>query len=147
MALRWDESMRTGDLTIDTQHRKALLLVDRLEKATVECHDDPELVLAALERVMDFTIEHFVLEEHLMVRLDYPSAHQKNMLEQHRVFTTRARRHVLDFRDGRLVSALPLAADIAEWLTDHEFGLDKKFVDWVREHYGERGLASAHAAE
>ena len=61
------------------------------------------------------------------------------MIEQHREFHAYPRFRVLEFRSGGLASVLPLQAFLAEWLTVHEFGLDKAFADFLRER--DRALA------
>jgi len=129
MGVTWEEAFETGHAEIDRQHRDLIALVDDLESAQ---EDSPETVLRVLQHVMDFTHTHFLMEELLMEEVDYPSPAREEMIAQHAEFTSYARLRVLEFREGAPVSVLPLQAFLAEWLTRHEFGLDRLLADFIR---------------
>jgi hemerythrin-like metal-binding protein len=133
MAISWDPSYETGDPSIDLQHRELLAIVDELEAAEAHLHDSHDAIMLVLGRVMDFALSHFLMEEELMVQVGYPSPAFEEMIEQHREFTSYSRLRVLEFRSGGLASVLPLQSFLAEWLTVHEFGLDRLFADYLRE--------------
>ena len=128
MPIRWDPSYETGDVSIDLQHRELLAIVDGLEAAEADMSDSGEAILVVLGRVMEFTQSHF-----LMVEVDYPRPSLEEMVAQHREFTSYARLRVLEFRKGEMVSVMPLQAFLAEWLTIHEFGMDRALADFLRE--------------
>ena len=130
MGVVWEEVFETGHAEIDRQHRELLALVDDLESAEEE---SAETLLRVLQHVMDFTHTHFLMEEVLMVEVHYPSPAREEMIAQHAEFTSYARLRVMEFRKGALVSVLPLQAFLAEWLTCHEFGLDRLLADFVRQ--------------
>lgn len=127
----WDESMATGDPHIDEQHREILTLVDGLESVQEET-GDPDTIYGVLGSVMDVTVTHFAMEEALMRAVNYPAKPSAEMIFQHREFTAYARLRVLEFRSGGMHSILPLRDFLVEWLVDHEFGLDRQLVDWIR---------------
>jgi hemerythrin-like metal-binding protein len=127
----WNDSYATGDEAIDRQHRELLELVDDLERAEV-ASASLEAVYKALDLVTDFTQSHFRMEEELMVRVDYPQHDQDEMIQQHHEFTHYARLRVVEFRSGGPQSVLPLRAFLTEWLTVHEFGLDRKLAVFIR---------------
>jgi hemerythrin len=133
MAISWDAAYETGDPSIDSQHRELLAIVDELEVAEAHLLDSHEAIMQVLGRVMDFALSHFLTEEELMVQVGYPSPAFEEMIEQHREFTSYSRIRVLEFRAGGLESVRPLQSFLAEWLTVHEFGLDKLFADFLRE--------------
>lgn len=133
MAISWDPSYETGDPSIDLQHRELLAIVDELEAAEAHLHDSHDAIMLVLGRVMDFALSHFLMEEELMVQVGYPTSATEKMVDQHREFTHHARLRVLEFRSGELTSVLPLQAFLAEWLTVHQFGLDKQFADFLRD--------------
>lgn len=125
----WDSSMETGYPSIDRQHRAIIGLIDDLEAA--EAEDGATLILDVLDRIMDFTISHFGMEEDLMDAVDYPAEPTRVMTRQHREFTDYARIRVLEFRTTRGAGVEPLGGFLREWLVDHEFGLDRQLVDWI----------------
>lgn len=133
MSVTWDPSYETGNVAIDLQHRQLLAIVDELESAEVRGSGTRKLILEVLDRVMEFTLSHFVMEEQLMAQVDYPSPACDEMILQHREFTAYARLRVLESRNGDIVSVLPLQVFLAGWLTIHEFGLDKLLADFIRE--------------
>jgi len=144
MGVTWEKAFETGHAEIDQQHRELLALVDGLESAQEE---SPETLLRVLQHVMDFTHTHFLMEEVLMTEVGYPSPAREEMIEQHAEFTSYARLRVMEFRRGALVSVLPLQTFLAEWLTGHEFGLDRLLADFIRQQVSESeatdGLAGA----
>jgi hemerythrin-like metal-binding protein len=126
--------MRTGDAHIDEQHRRVLDLVDTLEAAETQMHSPVPTLYSILEELMGFTDTHFMAEEHLMRRVEYPSAPTQEMIAQHAEFKNYSRLRVLEFRHSESASVLPLLSYITAWLITHEFGLDRKLVDWIREN-------------
>lgn len=128
----WDESLETGDESIDRQHREVIRLVDELE--TVERAENASRapMYQALGRVMDFTVEHFMMEEALMQRVEYPQDLTEHMIAQHAEFTAYARLRVLEFRSSDTDTLEPLSEFLRDWLVGHEFGLDRTLADWIR---------------
>jgi hemerythrin-like metal-binding protein len=133
MAVTWDPAYETGDHSIDTQHRELLAIVHELEAAEAHMHDSHEAIMHALGRILDFSLAHFLAEEELMVRAEYPLPAMEEMIEQHRDFTSYGRLRVLEFRSGELSSVLPLQEFLTEWLIVHEFGLDRLLADFLRD--------------
>jgi len=125
----WDPSLETGNELIDRQHRELIGLVDQLAVADSESHEE---VLGVLNHVMEYTLFHFVAEEDLMVRVDYPPGPSKAMIDQHQEFKSYGRLRLLEFRDGALTSVLPLRDFLDQWLKVHEFGLDRQLAVWIR---------------
>jgi len=109
-------------------------LVDRLEAAETQTHSPTLTLYSILDELMAFTDSHFMAEEHLMQRVGYPSIPADEMLAQHAEFKNYARLRVIEFRHAKDVSVLPLLSYLKEWLITHEFGLDRKLVDWIREN-------------
>ena len=107
----WNESYATGVSAIDGQHQRLLGLVDALDKAE-RASAGAEVIGTLLDQVMDCAVSHFLAEESLMARMDYPRRDQDEMIEQHR-------------------AVLPLLSFRREWLTQDELGLDQKLAAFV----------------
>jgi hemerythrin-like metal-binding protein len=129
----WDESLATGNETIDRQHRHLIDLLDDLKEAEGRTESD---VLRALDEVISQTFVHFHSEEDLMGEVGYPPAPTKQMIDQHSEFKAYARLRVLEFRSGVMLSVLPLQTYLAEFLKVHEFGVDRALADWIRHQNG-----------
>lgn len=130
MPVIWSETYETGNTEIDQQHRELLNLVHELELAERE---SPDSLYRVLDHVMDFTVTHFAREEVLMTEVGYPIAARDDMIAQHQEFVSYARLRFIEFREGELVSVVPLQAFLVGWLTLHEFGLDRLLADFIRE--------------
>ena len=113
MIRSWTEAYVTGNPTIDRQHRELLGQIDALETAE-HASAGAAVISVLLEHVMELTVSHFLSEESLMERVGYPRHDQDEMIGQHR-------------------SVLPLGSLCREWLTTHEFGLDEKLADFIRD--------------
>jgi hemerythrin-like metal-binding protein len=129
----WDDSLETGNELIDRQHHELVAFLDELKE--VGATSDAE-VLRMLDKVMDFTLEHFHAEEDLMTQVNYPPLPTRQMVEEHQEFKSYARLRVIEFRRGELLNVLPLQSFIEESLKVHEFGIDRLLADWMREQKG-----------
>ena len=134
MTSTWDTSLETGNELIDRQHREIGVLVDQLTGAQIESHQE---VLRVLDKVIEFTLEHFVAEEMLMARVNYPVGLTREMTEQHDSFKSYMRLRVLEFRKAEPTPIAPLQAFLGDWLRSHESGLDRKLAEWIRRQAGE----------
>ena len=132
MSANWDASMETGDPHMDRQHREIIELVDRLDSIGTDDESWMTHARDILDRVMDLTVTHFTTEELAMVRVGYPDDAQKRMLEQHNDFKAYARIRVLEFRAGDRSALRLLPGFLRMWLVEHEFGLDRELVSWIR---------------
>ncbi|MBI5231076.1 MAG: hemerythrin domain-containing protein [Coriobacteriales bacterium] len=130
METTWDPSMETGHEEIDRQHREIIGLIDELR--VVEQADEVPAIAGALVHVMDLTVVHFRMEEDLMGEVDYPAHLQREMIDQHDEFKSYARLRVIEFSAANSTAIEPLGSFIRTWLVGHEFGLDRKLVDWIR---------------
>jgi len=142
MSANWDASMETGDSHMDRQHREIIELVDRLD--SIGTDDESWMMYARdiLDRVMDLTVTHFTTEELAMVRAGYPDDAQRRMLEQHNDFKAYARIRVLEFRAGDRSALALLPGFLRMWLVEHEFGLDRELVSWIRSHSDDQVAAA-----
>jgi len=134
MSANWDQSMETGDPHMDRQHREIIELVDRLDAIGADDASWVDHAHDVLDKVMDVTVTHFNTEEQLMVQVGYPADAHERMLQQHRDFKSYARIRVLEFRAGDRSSLGLLPGFLRVWLVEHEFGLDRELVSWIRAH-------------
>jgi hemerythrin-like metal-binding protein len=72
MAITWKASMRTGDKTVDKQHKDIILAYNKLVKY-LERHAMPDLgeVRNTLHILYKYTSEHFKYEEDYMKRMKH----------------------------------------------------------------------------
>ena len=124
----WDESLETGNAMIDSQHHH---LIDLLDELSDELKSESE-ILGMLDRVMDFTADHFLCEEELMTEVGYPPDATGTMVGQHKEFKAYVRLRVLEFREEETFDVVPFQTFVMNHLKTHEFGLDRELADWIR---------------
>ena len=110
---QWDESFKTGDGVVDTQHQELFGMVNDLHNAIV-ANKGREVLALAFDKLAKLTIEHFETEEGLMERIDYPSltAHR----QKHQVLTGGSERpgqQVQNRSDGDVDYPFKLPGEVA----------------------------------
>ena len=130
MVSTWDASLETGNAEIDDQHRQLIELMDEF----IEVDDRaPFEVFNMLDKIMEFTNIHFLMEEELMAQVGYPADAAEEMKEQHWEFKAYSRLRFLEFRHGEILGIHSYRTFLDNWLKIHEFGLDRKLADWIRQ--------------
>ncbi len=75
--LDWHDKLNINVAKIDEQHRQLLKMAQLVHDA-LHADSQPDVLLDKLDRLLEYTREHFVFEETLMVEHSYPG------LEDHR---------------------------------------------------------------
>lgn len=127
----WSSELEVGIAQIDEQHRwlvdKTNQLYDRLASAEADAAEIGEV----LESLMDYTMNHFIVEEEIFHRLGYPESDGHKA--QHDKFTAQImdllQRHDSGERSGSETLEL-----LADWLTHHILRVDKAYVAFFRDH-------------
>jgi len=127
----WTDELSIGIDLIDEQHR---WLVD----STNALHDEisrPEPSRAAIGEILfglvDYTMNHFIVEEELFQRYGYDSeaAHKA----EHNAFTASVTRLLDRHEAGEAVDEEALTL-LKDWLTHHILKVDKAYVPWMKEN-------------
>ena len=131
----WNDSYRFGNEQVDLQHKKIFELASGLLKACLEGKDTAKLRLT-LSFLVNYTIQHFLFEEELQVKYNYPEYDRHKQLHE-------------DFKQtvGELVgrfnqngSSDELSGDVnrivARWLVDHILREDKKIGQHIQKVSG-----------
>jgi len=67
----WDESLRTGEATIDEQHKNLFSAINSLIQ-TIEQGKSGDELKKSLDFLNDYTITHFYEEEQIQKKYQYP---------------------------------------------------------------------------
>ena len=126
----WSEELEVGIGIIDEQHR---WLVDQTNALYDALRDggSREVVGEILEGFMDYTMNHFIVEEELFTRLGYPEsgAHKA----QHNRFCDQVMSLLVRHESGEQVGVDALEL-LKNWLTHHILKVDKAYVEHFRAH-------------
>ena len=126
----WGEALKVGIEEIDEQHRWLVEQTNVLHDALAS-QSDPAVLGEILECLVDYTMNHFIVEEDLFNRLGYPEGEAHKA--QHDRFSARVmdllQRH--EGGEGVGMEALEL---LKNWLIHHILKVDKAYVDHFRAH-------------
>ena len=138
----FDETLRTGNESIDSQHEWLFALAARITRqvgrSTAGAEAEPDsaacsmrnddAVAEAVYGLMDYVTEHFSDEEQLMVSAGFPSASVHKVL--HEELSQRVSGYSLRFVNGDDLAASEFVDFFNEWLTKHIMCYDRQFVVW-----------------
>lgn len=136
MALfEWGEEYLLGITTIDTQHKKIVDLINKLDQAVKGSRDYTEIEKIIHECLL-YAEWHFEVEEELMRVNQYPellSHHREheNFFETMENFQSK----ISDARDDHqelLAFAGKLNLFLIKWLCSHIMETDKKYVPFIK---------------
>ncbi len=131
-ALRWNESLATGDMFIDAQHKQLFYHADQLRDAVLAGHAGSG-VMDFVNFLDDYIVEHFSSEEGLMEKVGYPE------LENHKILHEAFKADFLDLqRDiesgiNPAIVANEIERRVGDWLQNHIVGVDVRFARWMKE--------------
>lgn len=125
----WTDSLQLGIDSIDQQHRWLVDATNRLYDEINSPTPDRVVLGNILEGLVDYTMNHFVLEEELFQRFDYPenAAHKA----EHDAFTAQAMALLLQFEDGESVGQ-PTLEFLKEWLLHHIMQVDRAYAPFLK---------------
>lgn len=125
----WTSELEVGIEQIDEQHRWLVEKTNRLHDHLVSADPNLEEIGRVLEELMDYTMNHFIVEEAIFQRLGYPEAEAHKV--QHDQFTAQIMDQ-LQRHDGGELSGRETLDLLADWLTHHIVKVDKAYVDFFR---------------
>ncbi len=127
----WSKDLEIGIEEIDKQHRWLFELTNRLHKIINNNETQHPEIQHALEQLVDYTMNHFIIEEELFERLGYPEtdAHKA----QHNVFCHNVMDLLIRHDSGEVVNTEMLKL-LKDWLLHHICAVDKAYVAHFRAH-------------
>ncbi|BDU71994.1 bacteriohemerythrin [Mesoterricola silvestris] len=132
MRIQWGEQFITGHGLVDHQHEALFAAINEFDLA-LEAGLAPQRMdemLAFLER---YAREHFVTEEFLMVRADYPSLALHKTEHERLLLRVKFIRELRD-QDPSLVPPEGLGKFLGDWLTNHILTWDLAVFEYLKEH-------------
>jgi len=126
----WKEEYSVGIESIDTDHKKLLQLINRLQTSSIY-QTGEEFDKEALNELIEYTKFHFTREEKMMEENGYPDfdAHK----QQHRDMTDQVVQKIKEYEDDHEKTIDDLLDYLKKWLINHINGTDKKYSAFLRE--------------
>jgi len=126
----WSDAFVLGIDSIDTQHHWLVDAINRLYDEIESRNPDRAVVKEILEGLMDYTVNHFIVEEDLFNRFGYPE--EKAHRARHDEFARHALGLLLKFEKGESVSEEMLSF-LQSWLIKHILKEDRAYVHFLKE--------------
>lgn len=127
----WSDELSVGLGDVDEQHQWLVTLTNRLHDELGRADQNRAAVSAVLDELMNYTMNHFIMEEEMFQRFGYPQASQHKAL--HDAFTQQVLRTITDFEGGADVGRQVLDM-LKNWLVHHIMVEDKAYVPFLTAH-------------
>ncbi|HEY6612204.1 MAG TPA: bacteriohemerythrin [Pseudomonas sp.] len=127
----WSSELEVGIELIDEQHRWLVDKTNELFDRLVSAEPDAAEIGEVLEGLMDYTMNHFIVEEEIFHRLGYSETEAHKA--QHDKFTAQIM-DLLQRHDAGEISGSETLDLLAEWLTHHILKVDKAYVSFFRDN-------------
>lgn len=120
----WSEQLSVKNLTIDSEHKKLVNLINTLHDA-MKKGEGSKVIGGVLEELVIYTKTHFKNEEGLMKQHNYVNL--DDHIKQHKRFVEEIERFFNNYKSGSVSLSVTLMNYLKDWLVDHIQGSDKKF--------------------
>lgn len=125
----WNDGIAVGIEEVDEQHRLLVDLINELHDALTAATPDPATIGHVLEGLMDYTMNHFIMEEEWFERHGYPDTVAHKAL--HNRFTSTIMNALTEFEDSQHVP-YELLEFLKHWLIEHIMQTDKSYVPFLQ---------------
>jgi len=133
MRLNWDDSLSTGIINIDNQHKE---LLSRLSEFLVAMEDGKgkNEIKDTLDFLEEYVIKHFNDEEEIQKKNNYPKYNLQH--QQHEAFKEELKklRATFDKTGESVLLALNIQGKIINWVKNHIMTLDKELGEFLIEN-------------
>jgi len=125
----WSDELITGIQSIDDQHQWLVKATNQLHDEINKAEPDSEQIGKILEGLIEYTFNHFIVEEDMFKRFDYPQSEAH--IEEHNKFTATAALLLTKFESGQSVNNEALDF-LKAWLIHHIMKVDMAYVPFLK---------------
>jgi len=127
---KWNDDLTTGMQEVDGQHKELIRMVNELHEALSKGRGK-EVIEDAIRFLSNYVIEHFKMEEKLMLEHNYPAyiPHKK----EHEGFVNDFTNLVKEYNSTANSSflAITLQRSVVQWLVNHIMKVDKEMAKFL----------------
>jgi hemerythrin len=127
MYVEWKDEYSVGVAKFDASHKKLCAMINGLH-ADILQGKGRDAQKTALKGLVEYTMNHFSDEEHLMKEYGYPD--RASHKQEHDEFRDRLLEFVEAYLQGSVHLTVDLLAYLVEWLERHMIGTDKKYQEF-----------------
>jgi len=129
--IAWKDEYKLGYEQVDVQHYQLFVLLSQLVEACTEGGNNAKLG-DTLDFLLNYTIHHFIDEEALQIRYNYPDYERHKQL--HDDFKQTAREMAQHYEEYGYSTEFCIDVNkvLVKWLINHILREDKKIGDHIR---------------
>ncbi|MDX2099130.1 MAG: bacteriohemerythrin [Leptolyngbyaceae cyanobacterium bins.59] len=129
----WRDEYRTGHAQVDEQHMMLFRIVNLLHDSMLR-GEGRTVLMRTLNDLVTYTLEHFQVEERLMLALNYPDYEEHKARHE----DLKAKVTVLLEKAQREDTFLTLEVShfLTDWLIHHIKGSDQRMIKFLKEQSG-----------
>jgi len=130
--LVWDDSYSTKIKLFDEQHEVIFTYINDLRDAMMGKKSE-EIVNRTLMGLLEYSVTHFIDEEIILLKNDYPDF--QNHQSSHEKFTEEVRRLFVEYKAGKAnsrIMAAEITAVVTEWLQVHILKEDMEYAEFLK---------------
>jgi hemerythrin len=126
----WSSTLELGIAKIDEQHRWLVDRINAMHDEIGKSAPDHGVIGDILESLVDYTMNHFIVEEEMFKRHGYPQIGQH--LDEHNGFTGKIIQLLDAYQDGTANVGNEMMTLLKDWLTHHILVVDKSYVPFLK---------------
>lgn len=130
----WNESYSVGIKRIDEQHKKLIVILNKLYESFVDQTTGQKLK-EIIDELIDYTQYHFKTEEDLFKQSAYPD--NDKHIEEHSEFIVKVTRFKTEFEAGKTNLTFQLMNFLRNWLINHIAISDQEYAG----HFRSKGVS------
>jgi hemerythrin len=124
----WRENFRINISQMDVHHKRLFEIANSIAE-TLHFNNESGLLAKSFETLIDYTHSHFVAEEALMVRYDYPECASHSNL--HRVLEQQVAEYYENISKGMIPKKAEFQQFMKGWLMHHILEEDPKYSTFL----------------
>lgn len=128
--MTWSSALELGIAKIDEQHHWLVDRINTLHDELGKPSPDRQTMGDILESLVDYTMNHFIVEEDVFKRHGYPQTEAH--LAEHNAFTGKIVGLLDQFQAGTADVGSEVMALLRNWLTHHILEVDKAYVPFFK---------------
>ena len=126
----WDDDLSVGIGRVDEQHKVLIAIINRLNAAMKKRMSAP-VIGKVITELLNYTKEHFSMEEELFKRYAYHEPEYSQHLRAHAEFIDTLADIKKKHERGDDTVSLSILSLLRRWLIEHIKGTDKKYVPFL----------------
>ena len=130
MFIEFDDTLITGNDTIDNQHKE---LIDRISKFVHSCEDGADIAtsLEMLDYLKEYTSFHFSAEEKLQEDVSYPGLAEHRKKHEEYKATLEALSSSLKEKGADANTSEEIKESVVDWLFNHIKVFDRSVAEFI----------------